>query len=74
MNQPTDYLNQPLYPGDRVVFADDGYLKKGIINKVNPVMSIIHFALDDWTPKNTSAYSWSWSTRKENKRILKWNQ
>jgi len=72
MNQPTDFLNQPLYPGDRVIFTDDGYLKRGIINKVNPQMSVVHLTDNDWIPKQQSQYSWSWSTKKDNKRMVKW--
>lgn len=74
MNQPTDFLGQPLYVGDRVIFTDDGYLKRGIMNKINPQMSVIHLCDYNWEPKEINQYSWSWSTKKDNNRIIKWQQ
>lgn len=74
MNQPTDFLGQELYPGDKVIYTDNEDLKKGIMTKINPHLSVIHICDQDWNPKDVSQYTWSWNTRKHNKRIVKWQQ
>lgn len=68
-----EIANQPLNPGDRVVFTSNDRLHFGIVDKVNPQKTTIRMTDSSFTLLETNSAFYMGKVPIENRKIYKLN-